>query len=522
MGSAVRGEVCEIILHRKDAEAQRKIRPVSVWFTAGWQISMKHRASALAVLFCASMALAQTNPAALSARKWREGHEQAILQEFMNLLAIPNIASDSDNTRKNAAAVQQMLEKRGVKTRLLNAPAAPPAVYGEILRTGAARTVVFYAHYDGQPLDPKEWATPPWQPVIRDGRIWARSASDDKAPIVALAAALDALRAANIPLHSNVKFVFEGEEEAGSPHFQEILAVNQDLLRADVWLICDGPVHQSRRQQIVFGARGVTDLEITVYGPKHELHSGHYGNWAPNPAMMLAHLLASLKEENGRVLVDHFYDGIEPLSETEKRAIAESPEIDSDLKREFGLGRTEGEGKRLVELLNYPSLNIRGMASARVGEKASNVIPSTATASIDMRLVKGISPEQAQSRLMEHIRKQGYFMVDHDPDSNALMSHAKVAKVLIQGGYPAERTSMDLPISREVLRIAESVRPPVVKLPTMGGSVPLYVITKILGSATITVPIANHDNNQHSANENLRIENLWDGIELMAALLAGL
>jgi acetylornithine deacetylase/succinyl-diaminopimelate desuccinylase-like protein len=481
--------------------------------------SKRYKATGLAILFWVSVATAQTNPAALSAGKWREAHEQAILREFTDLLAIPNIASDSPNIARNAAAVQLMLDKRGVKTRLLNVPGAPPAVYGEILQPGAARTVVFYAHYDGQPLDPKEWATPPWQPVIHDGRIWARSASDDKAPIVALATALDALRAANIPLRSNVKFVFEGEEEAGSPHFQEILAANRDLLRADVWLICDGPVHQSRRQQIVFGARGETDLEITVYGPKHELHSGHYGNWAPNPAMMLARLLASMKDENGPVLVDHFYDGIEPLSETEKRAIAEAPEIDSELKRQFELGRTEGDGKSLVELLNYPSLNIRGMTSARTGEKASNVIPATATASIDMRLVKGISPEQAQSRLIEHIRKQGYFIVDHDPDADTRMSHAKV---VIQGGYPAERTSMDLPISREVLRIAESVRAPVVKLPTMGGSVPLYVITKTLGSPTITVPIANHDNNQHSANENLRIENLWDGIELMAALLAGL
>jgi acetylornithine deacetylase/succinyl-diaminopimelate desuccinylase-like protein len=229
-----------------------------------------------------------------------------------------------------------------------------------------------------------------------------------------------------------------------------------------------------------------------------------------------------MKDDSGRVLVEHFYEGIEPLSETEKRAIAEAPEIDSELKREFELGRTEGDGKSLVELLNYPSLNIRGMTSARTGEKASNVIPATATASIDMRLVKGISPEQAQSRLIEHIRKQGYFVVDHDPDADTRMSHAKVAKVVIQGGYPAERTSMDLPISREVLRIAESVRAPVAKLPTMGGSVPLYVITNTLGSPTITVPIANHDNNQHSANENLRIENLRDGIELMAGLLAGL
>jgi len=483
---------------------------------------MKIAITTAGVLF-ASLAFAQTNPAALSARQWRTAHEQMILQEFVNLLALPNVASDLPNISRNAAAIRQMLEKRGVKTRLLEMPGAPPVVYGEILHAGgAAQTVVFYAHYDGQPLDPKEWATPPWQPVIQVGRIYARSASDDKAPIVALATALDALHAANMPLHSNIKFVFEGEEEAGSPHFQEILAANKDLLRAGVWLICDGPVHQSRRQQIVFGARGFAGLEITVYGAKHELHSGHYGNWAPNPAMMLARLLASMKDDDGRVLVEHFYDGIEPLSETEKRAIAEAPEIDGELKREFCLGRTEGEGKRLVELLNYPSLNIRGMTSARSGDKASNVIPANATASIDMRLVKGISPEQAQSRLIEHIRKQGYFVVDHDPDAGALMSHAKVAKVVIQGGYPAERTSMDLPISREVLRIAESVRAPVVKLPTMGGSVPLYMITTTLGSPTITVPIANHDNNQHSANENLRIENLWDGIELMAALLAGL
>ncbi|HVP46431.1 MAG TPA: M20/M25/M40 family metallo-hydrolase [Bryobacteraceae bacterium] len=482
----------------------------------------EYRVAALAAVLCTAIGFAETNPAALAARQWREAHEAMILQEFTELLAIPNVAADSANIRKNAAVVRQMLEKRGVTTRLLEVPGTPPVVYGEILQPGATRTLVFYAHYDGQPLDPREWATPPWQPVIRDGRIYARSASDDKAPIVALVTALDALRNAKIPLHSNIRFVFEGEEEAGSPHLQQILAENKGLLRADVWLICDGPVHQSRRQQIVFGARGIAETEITVYGPKHELHSGHYGNWSPNPAMMLARLLASMKDDDGRVLIEHFYDGIEPLSETEKRAIAEAPEVDSELKGEFWLGRIEGGGKRLVELLNYPSLNIRGMSSARSGEKASNVIPSTATVSIDMRLVKGITPEQAQARLAEHIRKQGYFIVDRNPDADTLMSHARVAKVVDQGGYPAERTSMDLQISREVLRIAEGARGPVVKLPTMGGSVPLYMITQTVGSPAITVPIANHDNNQHSSNENLRIENLWDGIELMAALLAGL
>ncbi len=322
-------------------------------------------------------------------------------------------------------------------------------------------------------------------------------------------------------LRQNVKFVFEGEEEAGSPHLARIIAANKDLLKADVWLICDGPVHQSRRQQIVFGARGVETLDITVYGARRELHSGHYGNWAPNPAMMLARLLASMKDEDGRVLVEHFYDGIEPLSETEKRAIAAAPDVDEDLKRELWLGRTEGGGRKLVDLLNLPSLNVRGMSSARTAAHASNVIPSTATASIDMRLVKGIDHEEAARRVLDHIRKQGYFVVDRDPDPDTLMSHPKVAKVIVeQGGYNAERTSMDLPISQLVLRTADSVRGPVVRLPTMGGSVPLYMISQILGAPTITVPIANHDNNQHSYNENIRVQNLWDGIELLAALLA--
>jgi acetylornithine deacetylase/succinyl-diaminopimelate desuccinylase-like protein len=494
-------------------------------------------------LLLPTLVFGQQNPAATAARSWREAHEPLILREFIDLLAMPNLASDSANIHANAAAIVQLLEKRGVKTRLLEIPDAPPVVFGEMVTPGATRTLVFYAHYDGQPLDPKEWATPPWQPVLRDGplnrdarviplpasglglvnpewRIYARSASDDKAPVIAIVTALDALRAAHVPLRSNIKLVFEGEEEAGSPHLATIIEKYKALLGSDVWLICDGPVHQSRRQQIVFGARGIATVDITLYGPNHELHSGHYGNWAPNPAMALAHLLASMKDDDGRVLIDHFYDGVQPLTEIERRAIAEAPDVDQDLMRELWLGRTEGGGKKLVELLNLPSLNIRGMSSARTGAGASNVIPATATASIDMRLVKGIDHEIAEQRVIEHIRKQGYFIVDTEPDAKTRMSHPKLALVKVEsGGYNASRTSMDLPISQLVLKTAESARGPVVKLPTMGGSVPLYMIDEILHVPTITVPIANHDNNQHSFNENIRIQNLWDGIELMAALL---
>jgi acetylornithine deacetylase/succinyl-diaminopimelate desuccinylase-like protein len=479
-------------------------------------------ARAVAILcLSATLVAAQNNPAAQAARTWRQAHENAVLSEFMTLLALPNLARDREAIRKNAAAVSAIFEKRGVKTQYLEVPGAPPVVYGEIPAAGATRTVIFYAHYDGQPLDPREWATPPWEPVLRDGRIWARSASDDKAPFAALATALDALAAAKIPIRQNVKFVFEGEEEAGSPHFAQILSRYQDLLKSDVWLVCDGPVHQSRRQQIVFGARGIAELSITLYGPNRELHSGHYGNWAPNPAMALARLLASMKDDDGRVLIDHFYDGIAPLSDTEKRAVAEAPDVDRDLMRELWLGRTEGGGKKLIELINLPSLNVRGMASSRIGDKASNVIPSIATATIDMRLVKGIDPATVFARVREHIRKQGYTIVDHEPDAETRMKNPRLALVIEDpASYAASRTSMDLPISQLVLRTAEAARGPIVKLPAMGGSVPLYMIEDILHSPTITVPIANHDNNQHSFNENIRLQNLWDGIELMAALLA--
>ena len=496
----------------------------------------------LTVFLCAAPLLAQTNPAALAARHWRMQHEKAIVTEFTGLLAIPNVARDRANIRRNADAIVAMLEKRGVPARLIQEPDANPVVYGEIRTPGAIRTIIFYAHYDGQPLDPKEWATPPFEPVLRDKsiekdgrvielatasvpldpeyRIYARSSSDDKAPIMAIAVALDAINAAAINYRSNIRFVFEGEEEAGSVNFARILQAHRDLFTGEVWLICDGPVSQNRQQLIAFGARGVETVDITVYGARRELHSGHYGNWAPNPAMMLARLLASMKDDNGRALIDHFYDGIEPLSETEKRAIAEAPAPDADLMKELWLGSSEASPATLIERLQLPSLNIRGMASSRIGAQASNVIPSTATASIDIRLVKGMDHQVTVRRLIEHIRKQGYFVTDSAPTPETRMTHAKVAMVRTTDfGYNAVRTSMDLPISRELIRVVESARGPVIRMPTMGGSVPLDAIERAVQTRTITVPVANHDNSQHSFNENIRLQNLWDGIELMAALL---
>jgi acetylornithine deacetylase/succinyl-diaminopimelate desuccinylase-like protein len=478
-------------------------------------------------------------------RDYRRAHERQILDEFTRLLAIPNVASDRQNIRRNAQFIFEMMQRRGLNPLLLEAKSrdTPPAVYGEWKVPSATRSIVFYAHYDGQPTDPKQWTgTMPWQAVWRktalesggqimalpaggaidpEWRLYARSASDDKAGVIAILTAFDALRAQGITPSLNIKFIFEGEEEAGSPHLGEIIDLHKELLAADAWIICDGPVHQSGRKQAVFGVRGDVNVDVTVYGAKRPLHSGHYGNWAPNPAMLLARLLSSMKDDAGRVTIAGWYDGVEPLGEAERRAIADAPAYDDELKSQLGFARNEGAGKSLLELINLPSLNINGISSGDVGALARNVIPTTASAVLDLRLVKGNDHRRQVQRLIDHIRRQGFQVIDHDPSDDERKQYPLIAKVLARpGGYNAERTRMDLPISVAVIAAVQSTSAqPIVKLPTAGGSLPLSIISERLRTVTVTVPIANYDNNQHAENENIRLQNLWDGIETMAAVM---
>ncbi len=483
----------------------------------------------LPLLFCGIFALTSStlhaqNPVE-AARQYRIQHQADILEHFTTLLSIPNVAADPANLSRNADVLVALLQQRRFEARLLSLPRVAPVVFGERRIPGATHTIVFYAHYDGQPVTPSEWQSSPFVPVLRDvdgeQRIYARSAGDDKAAIYAQLVALDALEAAHIPLRANIRFVWEGEEEAGSPHLEQILNANRDLVHGDVWLVCDGPVDQSRKQTLVFGARGDAHVEITVFGPNRGLHSGHYGNWAPNPAMMLVQLLAGMKDEQGHVLIPHFYDGITPLGPLEKKALARAPVNDDALRQELSLGHVDGGGAHLLDLLNLPSLNINGISSGQTGPRANNVIPSTATADLDLRLVVGIDWQLQQERVADYIRSQGYFVVDTPPTREILFQHPKVALVKKDSnGYNAVRTAMDLPIAEEVLTAVENARGTVIKWPTMGGSVPLGAMERAAGTHTITVPIANHDDNQHSANENLRLQNLWDGIETMASLLS--
>ena len=480
-------------------------------------------------------------------RGWIEANRARILTEYVELLTIPNVAADTTNIRRNADRLVGMLRERGLQARLLEASdaAVPPAVYGEWNVPGATRTIVLYAHYDGQPVDSADWTvTEPFTPLLLSGRhtaggmpiplpergadvdpewrLYARSASDDKAGVMAILAAIEALRAEGRTPAFNLKIFFDGEEEAGSPHLGEILSRHRELLASDGWVIFDGPAHPSGAPQVVLGVRGLAGADVTVYGAARPLHSGHYGNWAPNPAMLLAQLLASMKDRDGRVLIEGFYDDVEPLSPAERAAIAAAPAPDEMLRRELRLIRTEGRGRSLAELINQPSLSVLGLRSADVGADARTIIPASATASLDMRLVSGNDGRRQFDRLVAHIRGQGFHVTESEPSDEERARHPLIARVRDRGGYNAERTPIDHPLVRSVLSAAQAgAAGDVVVAPTLGGSLPLYLFREILDAPTVTLSLANYDNNQHAEDENLRLGNLWEAIAIAAAVIGG-
>jgi acetylornithine deacetylase/succinyl-diaminopimelate desuccinylase-like protein len=497
----------------------------------------------LILLFCVELpAAAQTPPVAVrqQVHAYREIHEKQIVSEFVNLLSIPNHAGDTADIERNVQAISAMLQERGVQVRLLQVPGASPAVFGELRTPGAMRTIGIYAHYDGQPVDPAQWQDPAFNPVLLDAsgkvvdwesqehfdpqaRLYARSTSDDKAPIEATMAALDALRAAQVAPSVNLKFFFEGEEEAGSPHLAEIIAKNPETLTADAWLLCDGPVHQSGRMQVDFGSRGDIDMEMTVYGPARPLHSGHYGNWAPNPIVLLTHLLDSMRDADAHILIPGFYDDVRPLTASERRMLAQTPAADEQLKQELAIAQPEGDGAKLAEQILKPAINVHGIQGGHVGEQAANVISTEARASFDIRLVPNQTPERVRQEIERHIERQGYFIVHQTPDLATRRAHARVVKLEWGSGYPAYRAPVDNPMAQGVVHtIEEATGGPIIQVVSLGGSVPMYLFEGKEHRPVIGVPIANADNNQHAANENLRLQNLWDGIEIFGTLFARL
>lgn len=479
-----------------------------------------------------------------AARAWRAVRGAEILADFAGLLAIPNVAGDAADIDRNAVLISAAFERRGFAMERLETAGASPLLIGARRFPGATRTIAIYAHYDGQPVDAAEWTTQPFSPTlysraIADGgeripfpkagekinddwRLYARSAGDDKAPFAALLAALDALDAEGIVPGANLVLVFDGEEEAGSAHLGDYLARRKSAFDdVDLWLFCDGPKHQSGRAQLVFGARGVAGLEITVYGPNRGLHSGHYGNWAPGPGWRLARLLASMKDDDGRVLVKDFYKSTPPLSKADRSAIAALPPIDDELRVRFGLAQTEMDGAPLAERILLPALNLKGLRSAGVGADSRNVIPPTASASIGIRLVEGNDPKAMLDLVEAHIRRQGYHIVREDPDDATRLAHPLIAKAIRSEGYGAVRSRMDDPAVEPFIRSLKAAAPDLLLVPTLGGSLPLPLFRTVSDAPIVILPIANFDNNQHAADENIRLGDFFYGVEAYAAVLAG-
>jgi acetylornithine deacetylase/succinyl-diaminopimelate desuccinylase-like protein len=468
-----------------------------------------------------------------AARAFRARSSRHILEDFMSLLAIPNVTGHVDDLWRNAEELTRRFEQRGATMEVVALEGASPAVIGELRTTDPTATIGVYVHYDGQPVDPDNWDGHPFRPETRfddsrvdlldpvnpEWRIHARGASDDKTPFAALTAALDGLADASIERRIDLVFLFEGEEESGSPNLDRYMTEYAERLRADAWLLCDGPVHQSRRPQIGFGCRGYSGFDLTFYGPDRELHSGHYGNWAPNPAQALAKFLAGCKDEDGRVTIEGFYDDTRPITESDRVAIDRLPDVERQLRMELGF-ETPDSAWSYGDALMFPTFNVRGLESADVGNQARNVIPATATASVDIRLAAGDDPDRMVERVEAHLSRAGYTVLGHDP-SPAERRAGKVAKLIrTPGSYRAVRIPMDSPLARLLLEAAATASgEDVVALPTFGGSIPLYLFEDILEAPVACVPIANHDNNQHAANENVRVANVWYGIDLWSVLL---
>lgn len=470
-------------------------------------------------------------------------NEKKLMDEYVQFVSIPNVTKDTANILLNVAFIKKMMEQRGIKTELLDGitPNVSPAVYGEVKVPGAKITLAFYAHYDGQPVNPAKWmgGLEPFKPVFIDKpveqggkivsttnnflpewRLTGRGSADDKAGVMTIINAYDALVKSGIPLKHNIKFFFEGEEELGSMHLDEIFNKHKEKLAADLWVIADGPRHVSGKKIITFGVRGDVNMHLTVYGAKRPLHSGNYGNWAPNPALALVQLLASMKDEKGNVLVKNYYDDVVPLSASEKEAISKIPNIEETLKQELGIAEPEGGGKSFIELLHLPTININGIRSADVGDLAANIIPVKAEATLDLRLVLGNEVDKQINKVIKHIGSKGFHVIDHEPTDEERMKYGKLIKITQGQGYPAQRTSFDIPIVKDLAKAVQStVNYPVVLLPSAGGSLPLYLFEKTLKTKVISVPVVNYDNNQHAENENMLVKYLWEGIETMAAIM---
>ena len=494
---------------------------------------------ALLSLFLFSAAIAQ-RPANEKLSQLAHQHALDIFPEYLDFLRIPNDALSSD-MEVNMAWAEKAFKKRGFKTRRLPT-GSHDWVFAEKTFSGVEGTVLFYMHIDGQAVDRTKWfQTNPYEPVLKEQtpegewemidwdrmkeevdpewRIFARSAADAKGPVLMFLAAMDVMLKEGWEPNFNLKIIMDSEEEVSAPHVPASVKKYKKNLQAERLVILDGPVHLSNKPTLVFGARGIATLRLTTYGPRTAQHSGHYGNYVPNPALHLAQLLASMKDTDGSVTIPGFYDGIE-LDEFSQTILAQVPDDEVAIKKKIGIGGTDKVGNSLQEALQYPSLNIRGMASAWVGAKVRTIIPEAAVAHLDIRLVKESDPEQLIKLIRQHVEAQGYHILEVEPTEEERMRYPRLVSMASTIAYPAFRTDMDSEIGHWLVSAQKNTfgaEP--VQIRTMGGSVPISPFVNILEVPGVILPLVNPDNNQHSPNENLRLGNFLNGVQSLLGVL---
>ncbi len=479
----------------------------------------------------------------LSSKKINELSKTYTLKSFdllRDLLSIPNDANQPEEIEQNVRWCEQAFEQRGFSSHRIETSTVP-LLLAERKHPKATKTVLIYLQIDGQPVDPSRWfQDDPYTPTLKlqnnegewekidwnrindyqdDWRVFARSASDAKGPAAMFLASLDAIASKGIEPNFNIKVIMDFEEEMGSPRLPEAVLNNKELLKADQLIIFDGPRHITNRPTLTFGARGIATLQLTTYGPIVPQHSGHFGNYAPNPALKLSKLLASMKDDQGRVLIEGYYDGISIDEETQK-ILKAVPDDEKHIRERLQIASIDKVGSYYQESIQYPSLNIRGMQSGWINEKVRTIVPAWARAEIDLRLVLDSDPERLIQLIHNHIKEQGFYVLDREPTKEERLTQPNIATLTHEISYQSFRTDFNAPVGlwlRSALKHAFDQDPIMIRM--SGGSIPISPFVTTLNIPAVTVPTVNRDNNQHSPNENIRLGNYREGIQTMIAIL---
>lgn len=430
----------------------------------------------------------------------REDH----LDRLQELVRQPSISAQNVGMAECARLVEQMMTEFGIDAEVKPTP-GHPVVVGHV-QGESPFTVLFYGHYDVQPPEPLEaWKSPPFEPTVRDGRLYGRGTGDNKGQFLAHLMAVRALLEVEGRLPVSVKFIFEGEEESGSVNLPAFVEREKDWLRADFAVTADGGMHASGKPVIYYGCRGILYVEAEAKGANQDYHSGNRGGVLPTPAWELVHFLSHLKGPDGKVRLAEFYDGVRSPTPEEEQMLADLPFEGEQFLREHGLeGRPAPRGVDYYRALMFePTMNISGLVSGYGGPGAKTIIPHEARAKLDMRLV----PDQDPDAIFSHMEA---WAREHHPS----------VSLRNLWSWPASYTSPALPVCRQVeAAVADVWGEPPLRLPLMGGSVPNFVFTRTLGIPAVIVPYANHDEDNHAPNENIRLDCFYKGIETSVAIL---